>query len=364
MIVKKQLLTLKAYIPGKSIEEVKKEFGLTKIVKLASNENPFGCSPKVQEALTTVTSEYAIYPDGAAVVLRERVAKHLGVAENQLIFASGLDELIQIISRALLSPETNVVMAASTFPQYRHHAVIENAEIREVPLKNGCHDLVTMLECINEQTRIVWICNPNNPTGTYVNVDVLHRFLERVPKDTLVVMDEAYYEYATAQDYPQTIPLLQKYENIMILRTFSKAYGLAAFRIGYGIAHACFIQQLEVSRLPFNTSTLAQMAALAAMGDQEFVKTCVKENAKGLEQYYQFCKKYRLSYYPSQGNFIFIEVEGITGAELFQCLLEKGYIVRPFPTGIRITVGTSQENEELLKLLEEILKRSTVSLIK
>ncbi len=365
MKVKEQLLSLKAYTPGKSIDEVKRQYGLTKITKLASNENPFGCSPKVTETLTSLAGQYALYPDGAAYALRMKVAEHVGVSPNQLIFGSGLDEVIQIISRALLSSETNVVMAKPTFSQYRHHAVIENAEIREVPLKEGCHDLEGMLEQVDENTRIVWICNPNNPTGTYVNEEKLLRFLERVPRTALVVMDEAYYEYATAQDYPQTIPLLQTYENLMVLRTFSKAYGLASFRMGYGIGNEAFIQQLEVTRLPFNTSSLAQVAAIAALEDKEFIESCVKENEKGLKQYYEFCEEHGLSYYPSQANFIFMEL-GRPGDEVFTELLKRGYIVRSggglgLPSGIRITIGNERENSEILAILKEMVSNKIES---
>lgn len=199
MRVKEQLLTLRAYVPGKNIEEVKREYGLSKIVKLASNENPFGCSARVTEALTSLASQYALYPDGHAFELRTQVAKHLGVKAEQLLFGSGLDEVIQMISRALLHEGTNVVMANPTFSQYHHHAVIEGAEVREVPLKDGVHDLDAMLQQVDDQTKIVWICNPNNPTGTYVEKQKLLSFLESVPKSALVIMDEAYYEYAGAK---------------------------------------------------------------------------------------------------------------------------------------------------------------------
>nr|WP_249317028.1 histidinol-phosphate transaminase [Bacillus sp. FJAT-50079] len=353
-MIKKQLQTLTAYAPGKTTDEVKQQYGLEKIVKLASNENPYGSSPHVLKAITNI-EDFAIYPDGAASKLRAKVAKHVQVAENQLIFSSGLDELIQILSRAILSPETNTVMAQGTFPQYKHHAVIENAEIREVPLKDGCHDLEGMLAAVDKRTKIVWICNPNNPTGTYVNKDELDQFLARVPADVLVVLDEAYYEYATAEDYPQTIPLVAQYDNLMVLRTFSKAYGLAAFRIGYGVGAASLIQQLEVARLPFNTSVLAQEAAIAGLDDLEFVQTSVERNATEREKFYQFFDKHGISYYQSLGNFIFINIPGKTSGEVFQYLLERGFIVRPFPTGIRITVGAEKDNDELKQLLKEML---------
>lgn len=355
MKVKEQLLTLKAYTPGKSSDEVKREYGLEKIVKLASNENPFGCSPKVLEAISTLIPSFAIYPDGAAAELREQVAQLTGVDPSQLIFSSGLDELIQIISRAILSPHTNTVMAQGTFPQYKHHAVIENAEIREVPLVNGCHDLLGMSQMVDENTRIVWICNPNNPTGTYINEAELVDFLKCVPEHVLVVLDEAYVEYASVDDFPQSIPLLDQFENLLVLRTFSKAYGLAAFRIGYGIGNRDFISKLEVTRLPFNTSTLAQTAAIAALQDPDFVKESVESNQAELEKYYRFCDEHQIRYYPSQGNFIFIQIPDKSSGEAAQFLMENGWIVRPFPDGIRITVGKENDNDQLLELLKEMV---------
>lgn len=353
MIVKKQLQRLKAYAPGKSTDEVKREYGLDEIVKLASNENPYGSSPAVRDAIANI-SDFAIYPDGAATIIREKVAAHLHVNKDQLIFSSGLDELIQMIARAILTPDSNTVMAKETFPQYRHHAVIENAEIREVPLKDGRHDLIEMAKQVDDQTKIVWICNPNNPTGTYISTEELRLFLESIPKHILVVMDEAYFEYVTAEDYPQTIPLLQQYENLFVLRTFSKAYGLAAFRIGYGVGAPTLIQQLEVARLPFNTSVLAQTAAIAALGDLEFVENSVKANAVEMKKYYQFFDENNIEYFPSEGNFIFMKVPNQASQEIFQQLLEKGWIVRAFPNGIRITIGREQDNYGLMMQLKEI----------
>ncbi|HLU23432.1 histidinol-phosphate transaminase [Lederbergia graminis] len=354
MDVKKQILTLKAYTPGKSTDEVKREYNLDKIVKLASNENPHGCSPTIVEAISTKIPSFAVYPDGAAMELREQVANYLHVKEEQLLFSSGLDEMIQILSRALLSEETNTVMAAETFSQYKHHAVIENAEIREVPLKDGVHDLDEMANQIDEATKIVWICNPNNPTGTYVNKEELESFLQKVPKHVLVVVDEAYYEYATAQDYPQTLQILDDYENLFVLRTFSKAFGLAAFRIGYGIGAPSLIQQLDISRLPFNTSALAQTAAIAALNDLQFVEESVILNTHERDRYYDFFEKQQIFYYPSEGNFIFIKIPGMSSQDVFQYLIEKGWIVRAFPNGIRITIGKEEDNDELMRLLKEL----------
>lgn len=358
---KEQILDLPPYQPGRSIDEVKRQYGLEKIVKLASNENPYGCSKEVVKALHKNSSSFAIYPDGHATILREAVSEHLGVDQNQLIFGNGSDNIIQIISRSLLTPGTNTVMATPSFSQYKHNAIIEGAEAREIPLIDGEHDLEGMLKAIDKQTKIVWVCSPNNPSGVYISGDKLISFLERVPKDVLVVFDEAYYEYVTAEDYINSVNLLDKYDNLIVLRTFSKIYGLASLRVGYGVANPAIIKALEPVREPFNVNTLAQIAAAAAIKDQAFIEECKLKNRAGMEQFYQFCNENHLNYFPSQGNFILIDFN-MDGNEVFQYLMERGYIVRSgkalgFPTCVRVTVGSTEENDgviaEMKKLLEE-----------
>jgi histidinol-phosphate aminotransferase len=361
MEIKNQLISLSPYQPGKPIEDVKKEYGLEKITKLASNENPFGCSPHVKEAIQKSIEKLAVYPDGYASDLREALASHLKVQPTQLIFGNGSDEVLQIICRALLGPETNTVMATPTFPQYKHNATIEGAEIREVSLKNGEHDLESMLSKIDENTKVVWICSPNNPTGNYIPKDQLMAFINKVPKTTLIVVDEAYYEYVVADDFLDVLSVIEQYPNIMVLRTFSKIYGLASLRIGYGIGNAEFIKKIEPVREPFNTSRFAQVAAIAAIQDQDFVNQCKNNNREGLQQFEEFCERNQLSYYPSQGNFILIDFKDLQGNEVFQYLLERGFIVRAgnalgFPTCIRVTIGLKEDNEAIISLLAEMLK--------
>lgn len=357
---KKQILQLTPYKPGKPIDEVKREYGLTNIVKLASNENPFGCSEKVYEAIQNYASPFSLYPDGYATDIRGELARFFNIKPTQIIFGNGSDENIQVISRALLQPGTNTVMATPTFSQYRHNAIIEGAEVREVPLINGAHDLDGMLQAIDEMTAIVWICSPNNPTGTYTKNKELMSFLQKVPKDTLVVIDEAYCEYVVAEDYHNSIELIEEFDNVIALRTFSKIYGLASFRIGYGIAQEKIIQALEPAREPFNTNSLAQKVAIAALRDQDFVNNCRRKNREGLQQFYSYCEARGLSYYPSQGNFLFIDCE-VDGDEVFQFLLERGYIVRSgkalgIPTGIRVTVGSKEQNDGFFKVMDEFLQ--------
>ncbi|GER66019.1 histidinol-phosphate aminotransferase [Weizmannia acidilactici] len=355
-----QITDLEAYVPGKTIDEVKKQFGLDSIVKLASNENPFGYSPKVDEVLKNFHASFTLYPDGYATRLREEMAAFLGVSEKQLIFANGTDELIQIVSRSLLEPGKNTVMAAPTFSQYRHNAVIEGAEVREVPLKGGRHDLDAMLEQIDENTAIVWICSPNNPTGTYTTEKELTAFLDRVPEEVLVFLDEAYGEYVVADDYYDSLQLFRKYSNLIVSRTFSKIYGLASFRVGYGIANEAVIRGLEPVRPPFNTNVLGQMAAMAAIKDQDFIRECREKNRRGLQQFYDFCGRAGLFYYPSQTNFILIDFK-CDSDKVFQFLLRHGYIVRSgkplgFPTSVRVTVGTEEQNNGVIQKMGAFLK--------
>jgi len=360
MNIKEQLLDLKPYQPGKPIEEVKREYGLEKIVKLASNENPYGCSEKVKEAVKNSLDSFAIYPDGYATELREKLAKHLGVDGSQLLFGNGSDDVIHIITAALLAPDKNTVMANPSFSQYKHNAIIEGAEVREVELIDGHHDLDGMLKQIDENTEIVWVCSPNNPSGVYVNSEKLHHFLKEVPKHVLIVMDEAYYEFAANEkDYPNTVALLNDYPNLLVLRTFSKAYGLGGLRVGYAIGNSDFINKIEPVRQPFNSNRVGQIAAAAAIDDQDFIASYVEKNKQGLQQYYSFCEENQLSYYPSFGNFILIDFKQ-PGDDVFHYLLERGFIVRSgnalgFPTSLRITVGREEQNSELIAILSEML---------
>lgn len=358
---KKQILDLAPYQPGKSIDAVKREYGLEKIVKLASNENPFGCSKQALKVINEYNQSFALYPDGNATYIRAALAKKLAVKPSQLIFGNGSDENIQIISRALLAPGDNTVMSAHTFSQYKHNAIIDGAEIREIPSINGAHDLEAMLAAIDDRTNVVWVCNPNNPTGTYISEEALRSFINKVPKETLVVLDEAYFEYVVADNYPNSLQLVNEFENVIVLRTFSKIYGLASLRIGYGISNEHVIRSLEPVREPFNTSTVAQEAALAALEDEQFVETCKTVNREGLAQFYQFCEENDVSYLPSQGNFVLIDLK-VDANEAFQFMLERGYIVRSavglgFPTSIRVTVGSKEQNDGVLHVLKEFLNR-------
>ncbi len=357
---KEQLLSLTPYKPGRPIESVKKEFGLDKVVKLASNENPFGTSQKVVNALQTALSSFAIYPDGYATNLRSAVSEFLKVDEEQLIFGNGADNLIQIISRAFLSPGKNTVMASPSFSQYKHNAIIDGAEVREIPLINGEHDLDAMLLAIDENTSVIWVCSPNNPTGIHISREKMTSFLKKVPEETLVVIDDAYHDYVVADDFYDAVEFVNQYKNVIVLRTFSKIYGIASLRVGYGVANQELIRVLEPAREPFNVNTLGQIAAVAALSDQDYVNECRRKNREGMKQFEEFCEEHQLHYFPSQANFILIDF-GTSGDEVFQYLLKKGYIVRSgnalgYASSVRVTVGSEEENSGVIEAMKQYLQ--------
>lgn len=357
---KSNIVHLPVYKPGKSTDEVKKEFGLEKIIKLASNENPYGFSNNVKEALMTEFENTNIYPDGASTKLTEKLSEFYDVSPDQLIFGAGSDEVILMISRAYLVKGDETIMATPTFPQYKHNAEVEGAVCIEIPLKEGTHDLNEMLSRITENTKIIWVCCPNNPTGTINHHEEVKSFLAKVPSDVLVVFDEAYAEYNEQNEFPDSLLLLKQFKNFVVLRTFSKIYGLASLRIGYGIGHPDVIQTINQVREPFNTSRYAQTAALTAIEDQEFIKDCREKNKIGLSYLTNQFNRMGLSYYPAYGNFVMVDVKQ-SAEQVFQGLMQKGIIVRGghqlgFPTSLRVTIGSQEQNEEFIEVLETVLK--------
>ena len=352
---------LPVYEPGKPLEEVKRELGLDEVIKLASNENPFGCSPRVVESLSSEFSSLTLYPEGTAPKLRQALSERLKVDPEGIILGNGSDEIIQMISRAYLESGDEVVMADRTFPRYKTQTLIEGARPVEVPLREGVHDLPAMLREVTPRTKILWVCNPNNPTGTIVDQASLIELLEDLPDHVLVVLDEAYAEYVTDPDYPNSIALLNKYPRLIVLRTFSKIHGLASLRVGYGLAHPDIVRELDRVREPFNVNRLAQRAALAALEDEAFVRDCRDQNRKEIEKICRRLDEWKLSYYPAHGNFILLDT-GRPADESFQFLLQRGVIVRSgmalgYPTSIRVTAGTPEQNERFLDALAEFVEK-------
>jgi len=362
---KSNIVHLPVYQPGKPIEEVKRELGLTEVIKLASNENPFGCSEAAKQAIMNELANTSLYPDGAAVALTEALAGHLGVGKDQIIFGAGSDEVILMIARAFLVPGDETIMADETFPQYRHNVEIEGAKIIEVPLKDGRHDLPAMLEKVTDKTKIVWICNPNNPTGTIVTKDELDAFMAKVPAHVLVVLDEAYCEYIGDPAYPNGIEYVKRHPNVISLRTFSKIYGLASLRIGYGIGRPEIIRYINQVREPFNTTRYAQAAAKAALEDTAFIAECRRRNAEGLAYLKAEFDRLGLRYFEPYGNFVMFDT-GIPSQKVFDALLRKGIISRArwthYPTHIRITVGSAEQNRKFIEALEQVLQELAVQI--
>jgi histidinol-phosphate aminotransferase len=360
---KPNIVHLPVYQPGKPVEDVKRELGLSEVVKLASNENPFGCSPLAKQAIVKELDNASVYPDGAAVELTHALAKRHGVDPDQLIFGAGSDEVILMIARAFLVSGDETIMADQTFPQYKHNAEIENAVVIEVPLKDGTHDLDAMLARVTEKTKVVWVCNPNNPTGTIVTGEEVERFLNSVPSNVLVVLDEAYCEYIDDPSFPNGLELLTRYPNVVLLRTFSKIYGLASLRIGYGIGRAEVIRSVNQVREPFNTTRFGQSAALAALSDDAFIAHCKKSNAEGLAYLNEQFQRMGLNAFPAYGNFIMVDVKH-SAKEMFDALLRRGIIVRAgharYPTHLRITVGSREQNEKVVAALQAALSEAGV----
>ncbi|GAB4073580.1 histidinol-phosphate transaminase [Barrientosiimonas marina] len=355
---KQVLKDMTPYQPGKQIEEVKETYGLNKIVKLASNENPFGHSPEVTNYFSRYQSSFNLYPDGYTGELRHVLADRLKVSEDQLIFGSGTDEIVQIITRAFLYPGVNTVMATPTFPQYKHNALVEGAQVKEVPTVNGYHNLSAILEAIDQRTSVIWLCSPNNPTGCLIPRNHLYDFLDQCPKDVLIVLDEAYLEYVDSTFQPGILQYLQQYDNVIVLRTFSKAYGLAGLRIGYGIANSGLISDLDVVRGPFNTSTIAQKAAITALEDEAFLNDTVTRNQAIKRSFEAFLDSIGWNYYDSHTNFLLISMP-ISGEQTFQYLLEHGFIVRAgeglgVPDTVRITIGSETDMQELQRVLYQL----------
>lgn len=357
---RKALEGMTPYTPGRSIEEVKELYGLVDVVKLASNENPYGVAPAVKEQLGTNQIDFEVYPDGYAGKLRGKMATKLGVSENNLLFGSGSDEIIVIIARALLGPGTNTIAATPTFPQYGHHAKIEGAEVKEIPLIDGAHDLDGFLEAVDEDTSVIWLCSPNNPTGNLIIHEDLIDFLNKVPENILVVIDEAYYEYITDENYVNTVSLIQQYANVLVLRTFSKAYGLAAFRVGYAIGQPTVIANLDTARSPFNVTSAGLVLAEKALEDDVFIDECKKVNREQMERFKAYGEAHNLHLFDSQANFVLMEVP-VGAGEATEKLLEQGYIVRSgdalgAPGYIRVTVGTAAQNDGFFKAFDVLLE--------
>jgi histidinol-phosphate aminotransferase len=349
---------LVAYEPGKPISETARELGLDPecVVKVASNENPLGPAPMALDAIRSAAEDMHIYPDGGGYKLRSALAEKYEVGLENVVLGNGSNEIIELLCHCFLNPDTELIAAEHAFVVYKLMASLFGAGYVEVTDPNFVHDLDAMADAITERTRLVFIANPNNPTGTMVGDVEIARFMERVPEHVIVVFDEAYFEFLS--DAPDTLKYVREGRNVIVLRTFSKAYGLAGLRIGYGLAAPQVAAILQKARQPFNTNEVAQRAALASLADTAHVANTVSNNNEGLAFYESAFQERGMNYVPSVANFILVEVGD--GDRVFAEMLKQGVIVRAMrgyklPGWLRISIGTPQENARCLEVLDQVL---------
>lgn len=348
---------IEPYVPGKPIEEVEREMGI-RAVKLASNENPLGPSPLAVEAAKKALADSNRYPDGGGHYLREALAQRLGVAMENVILGGGSTDLIELAARMLLWPGLEGVTAQGTFAIYPIAIRASGARLVELPLRDYSYDLDGIAAALTPQARVIYLANPNNPTGTMFTAAEFDAFLDSVPERALVVLDEAYYEYVERPDYSRSIDLVRQGRYLLVLRTFSKVYGLAGLRVGYGIGPKSLLEELNKIRAPFNTSGVAQAAALAALDDTKHVNRSLEANRAGLAQLARGLDEMGIRHIPSVANFVLVELGGAS-EPVTQELLKLGVIVRPmgwmgFPQAIRVSVGTAAENDKFLRALAKV----------
>jgi histidinol-phosphate aminotransferase len=358
-LVPEWIRTLEPYPPGKPIEELERELGIRDSIKLASNENPLGPSPKALAAIAAALPALHRYPDGSAFYLKRRLAERLGVAPAELLVGNGSNEIIELVVRTFLRPGDEAVMADQAFVVYRLVVQAAGGTSRIVPLRDFTHDLEAIAAAIGPRTRLVFLANPNNPTGTIFRRAAWERFLAAVPREVLVVADDAYAEYVEDPDYPDTVHERGDGSTAVVtLHTFSKLYGLAGLRVGYGVASPAVVDALDRVRQPFNVNVLALVGALAALDDADHVRRTLAANREGMAHLVAGFRALGLAHVPSASNFVLVRVGN--GARVYGALLRRGVIVRPmdgygFPEHVRVTVGTPAENDRFLAALRAVL---------
>lgn len=358
---RKALNKIKPYSPGKPIWEVQEEFNLDTVIKLASNENPLGPSPKALDAIYNFSTELNRYPDANATLLKKAIASHYSLNEKHLIIGNGADELITLISETFLEPEDEIIVPFPSFSEYDFGANLMGAKVIPVPLREGYQfDIEAILAQVTDQTKLVYICSPNNPTGTYLQKNQLEQLLNCLPQKVLTVFDGAYSHFATESDYTDGIEYVASGYPIIVLQTFSKIYGLAGIRVGFAAAKEEVIQNILKVKEPFNVNTLAQAAATAAIADERHVQASYEVNKMGREQLYKAFSVLGLQYTESMSNFVLVKI-GAEAKYVYERLLQKGIIVRfgsiwGLPEHIRISVGTFKENTFLINAVTSILK--------
>lgn len=354
-------LRIRPYPPGKPIAEVERELGRTAI-KLASNENPLGPSPKAQEAIRNLLDRLHYYPDGSGYYLREKLAGIHGLNMDQIILGAGSTDLIELVAKTFLSGGDEAITSESAFYMYRLAIEDMGAGLVLTPMRDVTFDLAAIAHAVTQRTKVIYLANPNNPTGTMFTAEELDRFLDAIPKRLLVVLDEAYYEYVQRPDYSHSVDYVRAGRNILVLRTFSKVHGLAGIRLGYGMGHPELIECLNRIRSPFNASSVAQVAGMAALDDHDHVARSVETNHREMKFLTEELTLMGVRYTPSVGNFLLVDT-GRDCEEDFVRLLHEGVIVRPmklysFPTSLRVTIGVHRDNEQFLEALQRVAASS------
>lgn len=357
---------LHPYQPGKPIEELERELGISNILKLASNENPLGASPQAQAALTAALKTLELYPDGSGYQLKQAIAEKFGLHSDQITLGNGSNDVLELIARAFLDNQRAAVISEHAFAVYQIVTQAVGAEL-QIAKANPAdhqtmpygHNLANLAAKITDKTRVVFIANPNNPTGTWLSTTALHSFLQRVPSDVIVVLDEAYTEYVQEAEFPNALTWLEEFPNLIVTRTFSKIYGLAGLRVGYAVSNPVIADLLNRVRQPFNVNSLALAAAQAALADDAFLQHSVDTNAAGLVQWRAACAENGWEYIPTVGNFITVNMQR-PAAPLYDALLREGVIVRPIggyglPQHLRITIGTTAQNTRCIEALKKVL---------
>ncbi|WP_264739122.1 histidinol-phosphate transaminase [Cytobacillus firmus] len=350
-----------SYPLGSSPEEIKEKFNLMAVRKMSDNENVYGYSPEVKNSISKAMNSLYFYPDGTVFLLKRKLAGFYNIGEDKFLVSNGSEEIIRLLTRAYISPGDEAIMAQITFPRYETNVLIEGGSAITVPLQNGTHNLNAMYAKINKKTKMVFICNPNNPTGTIVGKTELVQFIEKIPSNILIILDEAYYEYVQSADYLDSISLLEKKPNLIILRTFSKIYGLAGLRVGYGIMDSEIVNELQKVKDVFNVNHLAQAAAAAALNDQGFIRECAEKNANEMEFVSQKLNDYHVGFFPSQTNFIYI----FSQYPIAENLIANGLVVRQMKLGgyldaFRMTLGTREDNEAAMDVINKLLNEKAV----
>jgi len=356
---------LQPYQPGKPVAELEREFGIRNAVKLASNENPLGPSPRAVAAAQTVLQDITRYPAGSGYLLAQRLAEHHGIERDCITLGNGSNDVLDLVARVFLTPAHAAVYSQYAFAVYPIAVQAVGAQARVAPAHDGSrgpaygHDLEAMARLVDADTRLVFIANPNNPTGTWLAAAELEGFIAALPAHVLVVVDEAYFEYVAHADYPDTSRWLQRFPNLIVTRTFSKAYGLAGLRVGYALSHPGVAALLNRVRQPFNVNLAAQAAALAALDDHEHLDRSIRSNHEGMFQLLTGVRQLGLGCIESAGNFLAVDT-GRSGIEVYNALLQEGVIVRPManygmPNHLRVTIGSTAENERFLAALQKVL---------